>query len=105
MFGLLSEPSRLTILQVLQQGEASVGELVEQCGMKQANVSKQLSSLLAGGIVQRRQEGNFAFYSIAMPFIFDLCAVVCQGVAQQAAQRAAELQPAAPRTGNARSRR
>jgi DNA-binding transcriptional ArsR family regulator len=92
LFDVLSEPSRLRILQILQDGPASVGELVDQSGFKQANVSKQLGILLSAGVIARRQDGNRAIYSIAMPLVFDLCALVCRGVAQQAAERAALLE-------------
>ena len=91
LFAVLSEPSRLRILQILQDGPASVGELVGQSGFKQANVSKQLGILLTAGVITRRQEGNRAIYSIALPLVFDLCDLVCRGVALQAAQRAAAL--------------
>lgn len=91
LFGTLSEPTRLRILQVLQAGPASVGEVVERTGFRQANVSKQLGILLTAGVIARRQEGNRAIYSIAMPLVFDLCALVCDGVASQAAAHAARL--------------
>ena len=91
LFAVLSEPSRLGILQILQSGDSSVGELVEQSGLKQANMSKQLGILTSAGIISRRQDGNRAIYSIAMPMVFDLCHIVCTGVAKQAAERAAAL--------------
>lgn len=88
---MLSEPSRLRILQILQAGPASVGELVNKSGFKQANVSKQLGMLLTAGVIARRQEGNRAIYSIALPLVFDMCDLVCRGMARQAADRAAAL--------------
>ena len=91
LFGVLSEQSRLRILQELKDGPASVGELVERLGLKQANASKQLGMLQASGIIERRQEGNRAIYSIAMPLVFDLCALVCRDVGRQALERAAAL--------------
>jgi len=91
LFAALSEESRLRILQVLQEGPASVGELVERSGLKQANVSKQLGILQTAGIITRRQDGNRAIYSIKMPLVFDLCALVCRGVAEQAAEHAESL--------------
>jgi DNA-binding transcriptional ArsR family regulator len=91
LFGVLSEPSRLRILQVLQSGEASVGDLVDRCGFKQANVSKQLGILAAAGVIGRRQDGNRAIYRIEMPLVFDICRLVCGGVAEQAAARARAL--------------
>ena len=91
LFAVLSEESRLAILQRLKAGPASVGELVEDLAMKQANVSKQLGILAAAGVIARQQQGNRAIYSIALPLVFDLCDLVCRGVAEQAAQRAAAL--------------
>src|SRR4051812_35558491 len=91
LFNVLAEGSRLCILQILQRGPTSVGELVERSGLKQANVSKQLSILLTAGIIARRQDGNRALYSIKLPLVFELCDLVCRGVAEQAAERAAAL--------------
>ena len=91
LFNVLSEGSRLQILQILQDGPLSVGELVERSDLKQANVSKQLGILLSAGIIARRQEGNRAIYSIQLPLVFELCALVCHGVAKHADERAAVL--------------
>ena len=91
LFGTLSEPSRLQILQVLQAGPRSVGEVIDQTGFKQANASKQLRTLLNAGVIERRQQGNHALYSIKMPLVFDLCELVCDGVAAQAAAYARTL--------------
>ena len=91
LFSVLSEGSRLRVLQALQRGPLSVGELVESCGMKQANVSKQLGILLTAGVISRRQDGNRAIYSIVMPLVFELCDLVCRGMAKQAAKRASAL--------------
>lgn len=91
LFSVLSEVSRLQVLQSLQHGSLSVGELVESTGMKQANVSKQLGLLLSVGVISRRQEGNRAIYSIAMPLVLELCELVCRDMARKAADRAAAL--------------
>ena len=91
LFAVLSEPTRLQILQLLQAGPMSVGELVERSGFKQANVSRQLGVLSSCGIVSRRQEANRAIYSIEMPLVFDLCDLVCRRMAEQAHARAAAL--------------
>src|SRR5688572_12777541 len=42
LFSVLSEPTRLRILQMLQRGAATVGEIMLATGIKQANASKQL---------------------------------------------------------------
>jgi DNA-binding transcriptional ArsR family regulator len=91
LFAVLSEGSRLRILQLLQRGPLTVGALVEQSGLKQANMSKQLGILPSAGIIGRRQDGNRAIYSIELPLVFELCELVCRSVAEQAAARAAIL--------------
>jgi DNA-binding transcriptional ArsR family regulator len=91
LFAVLSEASRLKILQALEGGPLSVGELVETSGLKQANVSKQLGMLVMAGVIARRQDGNRAIYSIKLPLVYELCALVCGGMADQANERAAIL--------------
>ncbi|HTV46830.1 MAG TPA: metalloregulator ArsR/SmtB family transcription factor [Phycisphaerae bacterium] len=91
LFGVLSEASRLQILQQLGDGPAGVGELVRKLEMKQANVSKQLGILLTAGIIARKRDGNRIIYFIDMPLVFDLCNLVCRGMAKHAAKRAATL--------------
>lgn len=91
LFDVLSEPSRLQILQALHAGEASVGELVDRCGIKQANMSRQLGLLVSAGVLGRRQEGNRVIYRIEMPLVFELCALVCRSIIQRASARAKAL--------------
>src|SRR5688572_4763455 len=80
LFAVLSEPSRLRILQMLQDGPASVGQIVESLGIKQANASKQLGILHQAGVLAREKAGNSAIYSIRMPLVFDLCGLVCNSL-------------------------
>jgi DNA-binding transcriptional ArsR family regulator len=77
LFAILSEPSRLQILQTLRSGARSVTELVAACELKQANVSKQLATLHRARLVDREREGNVVRYFIADPTIFALCELVC----------------------------
>jgi DNA-binding transcriptional ArsR family regulator len=82
-FRLLADPMRLRILHELQQGECSVGELVERIGASQPNISKHLAGLRSQQMVKRRQEGNMAYFSIAAPYIFDLCDTVCNSMREE----------------------
>lgn len=91
LFTALSEPSRLNILQALKDGPLSVGELVASTHLKQSNVSKQLGILLSSGVIQRKQDGNRAIYSIKLQIVFELCSLVCNGIADQAEEHAAAL--------------
>ena len=76
-FKVLAESARLGILSCLREGEMTVGELVEQTGLGQANVSKHLQLLHANGFVERRKDGLFVYYSLADERVFQLCDMMC----------------------------
>ena len=77
LFAVLSEPSRLMLLQALHDRPLTVSELVDACDMKQANVSKHLGVLHDHHLVKRQREGISVRYQIADPMIFSLCNLVC----------------------------
>ena len=76
LFKLLSDPTRLRILQTLCLGEHSVGEIVKLTGASQANVSKHLALLTAHGVTARRRSGLRIFYRVKEPLILTLCRTV-----------------------------
>jgi DNA-binding transcriptional ArsR family regulator len=82
-FRVLADPTRIKLLDLLRQREASVLELTETIGSTQQNVSKHLGVLLQAGIVARRKVGNYAYYSIADEGVFVLCEDVCGSLAEQ----------------------
>ena len=79
-FRLLSEPTRLRLLDLLRDGERSVGQLTAELGCTQANTSKQLALLADGGLVARRREGLHCYYSVQDERVFTLCDAVCASV-------------------------
>ncbi len=83
-FRALGEPMRLRILERLFRSPASVGEIFGDVGGTQANVSKHLAVLHAGGLVGRRRQGLKTVYSIADPTLERICSIVCDEVARQA---------------------
>jgi DNA-binding transcriptional ArsR family regulator len=83
-FRALGEPTRITLLDRLREGEATVLELTELAGTTQQNVSKHLGVLQRAGIVARRKQGNFAYYRIVDQTVFSLCELVCGGLQRQA---------------------
>lgn len=82
-FKALGEPMRLRLLQALRAGECSVGELAEQTGGGQANVSKHLQLLFQQGFVGRRKEGTTTWYRITDPQVFTMCELVCGGLEEE----------------------
>lgn len=82
-FRVLSEPTRIKLLDRLREGEATVLELTEQIGTTQQNVSKHLGVLQRSGIVARRKQGNFAHYRIVDDGVLSLCEAVCGSLQEQ----------------------
>jgi DNA-binding transcriptional ArsR family regulator len=93
LFGVLSEPSRLVLLQSLHEGPLTVGELVAATSMKQANVSKHLAVLHDHRLVKRKRDGTSIRYEIADPMIFSLCNLVCGKIEKDTRQAAAVFHP------------
>ncbi len=94
-FRALGEPLRLQLLHALQDGEKSVGELVEVTGSSQPNVSRHLAVLRQRGLVTRRAAGTLAYFAIAAPYVFDLCDAVC-GTRAQGHSTAGDAAPQTP---------
>ena len=84
VFRLLDEPTRLAILQESKSGPKTVGGLVENLGLSQANVSKQLKIMFDGGVLGRKKDGVTVWYSINDKMALRLCALVCQRINQRA---------------------
>lgn len=76
-FRVMGDPCRLRILAFLMKGERTVGEVLEEVGSSQSNVSRHLQSLYTAGLVDRRRNGNSIHYSVTDPVIFDLCKLMC----------------------------
>lgn len=90
-FRILAEPARLTILNVLMDGEQTVTGLVEATGLSQANVSKHLGILRSSAFVDRRKDGLFSWYRISEPSVVQLCDIMCSRLQEDADERAALL--------------
>ena len=65
LFRGLADPSRLLIVEALRSGEKTVSQLVEETGLSQPNASAHLSCLQDCGLVARRQEGRFVYYTLS----------------------------------------
>lgn len=60
----LGHPSRLMMLDILQDGERCVCELTEQVGADQSTVSRHLAVLKNTGLVEDRKEGVMVYYRL-----------------------------------------
>ncbi|MBP7951347.1 MAG: metalloregulator ArsR/SmtB family transcription factor [Verrucomicrobiales bacterium] len=66
-FKLLSDPTRLRILLLLDAEELSVAEMQDILGMKQSRISTQLSLLKQADLVQARRSGKNSIYGLVQP--------------------------------------
>ena len=60
----LGDPTRVRILQLLLEGERTVGELVAKTGVLQGRLSSHLACLRWCGFVVARREGRRVYYSV-----------------------------------------
>ncbi len=64
VFGVLAEPRRRRILDLVRDGERSVGELVAALAMSQPAVSKHLRVLREAGLVEARVDEQRRLYRL-----------------------------------------
>jgi DNA-binding transcriptional ArsR family regulator len=69
---MLADPTRLSILWALMQGETSVACLADLSGTTPTAVSQHLSKLRLAGLVANRREGTFIYYALADDHIGEL---------------------------------
>ncbi|MGI8461878.1 MAG: ArsR/SmtB family transcription factor [Solirubrobacterales bacterium] len=64
-FRTLGDPTRIRLLEILDEDEVSVGELVKRLGLPQPQVSKHLGCLRWCGFVVTRREHRTVYYRVA----------------------------------------
>lgn len=68
----MAHPTRLFILDKLNEKEHCVCELQELIGADMSTVSKHLSVLKNAGIIDNRKQNNQVFYSLICPCVLDI---------------------------------
>src|SRR5512145_1149157 len=76
-FKALADPARVRLLNALRDGERSVGQLVDDTGLTQANASKHLARLHQLGFVTRHRDGLHTYYGLADRDVLKLCELMC----------------------------
>jgi DNA-binding transcriptional ArsR family regulator len=74
LFRVLGHPARVRVLELLRDGERSVGALQAELGLDSGGTSQHLAALRRIGLVTARREGTSVFYAVADPRVFDLLA-------------------------------
>jgi len=65
----LAHPHRLRMVQMLLQGDFSVGELAEACGLPSAMASDHLRLMQRCGFLTSDKDGRQVFYRVAEPHL------------------------------------
>ena len=72
LFRVLGHPARVRIVELLRDGERSVGALQAELGLESGATSQHLSALRRVGLVESRRDGTSVFYRAADEKVFDL---------------------------------
>lgn len=67
LFRALGDETRVRIVALLTHGELCVCHIETALGLSQPTASRQLSTLRAAGLVTRRRDGSWIYYSLAAP--------------------------------------
>jgi ArsR family transcriptional regulator, arsenate/arsenite/antimonite-responsive transcriptional repressor len=68
----MAHPTRLFILDKLNEREHCVCELQEMIGADMSTVSKHLAVLKNAGIIGNRKQNNQVFYNLLCPCVLDI---------------------------------
>ena len=72
LLGSLAHPVRLKVLCKTLEGEQSVNELTEFCGISQSAMSQFLARMKADGLLESRRESTRVYYSARDPRVLRL---------------------------------
>lgn len=75
LFKALAHPARVRVLELLAEGEHTVGELAEQAGLELSHLSQHLSMLRRAGVVDSRRVRTTVICSLRDPQTAELLAV------------------------------
>lgn len=67
LFRSLAHPARIRVLELLVEGERSVGDMQPLVGIESSHLSQQLGILRRAGLVTTRKDGSSVFYAIRDP--------------------------------------
>jgi DNA-binding transcriptional ArsR family regulator len=71
-FRTLGHPARVRILELLRDGELTVGELQAELGIDSSGASQHLAAMRRQGLLESRREGTSVFYRVRDPRVFQL---------------------------------
>jgi DNA-binding transcriptional ArsR family regulator len=77
-FRVLGHPARVRILELLREGERSVGDLQDALALDSSSTSQHLSVLRKERLVENRKRGTSSYYRVRDPRAFQLLEVARQ---------------------------
>jgi DNA-binding transcriptional ArsR family regulator len=98
LFKTLGHPARIRVLELLAQGERSVGELLPDVGLEASHLSQQLGVMRRAGLVTSRKQGTAVYYALVSDDVAELLAAarkLLTGVLSGQADILRDLQDAA----------
>lgn len=73
IYTIVGNAIRVKLILCLSDGEKTVSELIEKCGLSQSAVSQHLQKLRLCGFVEARKEGREQFYTVLNPKLIEIC--------------------------------
>jgi DNA-binding transcriptional ArsR family regulator len=73
IFSVIDNEVRVRMMCCLSQGEKTVTELIENCGLSQSAVSQHLHKMRKAGVVEVTKKGREVYYRISDPRVESLC--------------------------------
>jgi ArsR family transcriptional regulator len=87
VFRVLGHPARVRILELLGDGEKTVGALQAELELDSSSTSQHLSALRRIGLVEPRREKTNVYYRVADKAVFDLLAAGRTIISRQLAEQ------------------
>jgi DNA-binding transcriptional ArsR family regulator len=78
LFRVLGHPVRIRMLELLSDGERTVGDLQAELSLDSSSTSQHLAALRQQGVLQSRRAGTSVYYGIRDPRVSQLLAVAKQ---------------------------
>lgn len=72
----MANPNRIAIVELLSEGERSVGDIAEYVGLSVSTTSQHLKPLRDNSVVANRKEGQTVYYALKYPKLYDACLII-----------------------------
>jgi DNA-binding transcriptional ArsR family regulator len=102
-FRTLGHPARVRILELLREGEKTVGELQAELEVDSSGASQHLGAMRRQGLLEARRDGTSVYYRVRDPRTFQLLETARQLISSHLEETQALFEE--PESSPARSRK